>query len=267
MAKSMKRQSPARHYCTFCGRKIDAKYLVKIHYTLLKKDAFHCQKCLSANADVLHRVIDEKSKYLIELFSGSKTVSTIAETEFDYSAVSIDNNAQLSPSICTDIMHLKLSDLKNKKDCRVIWASPPCPYFSKLTIAQHWKKITKAHRQYIYMPQTSEAWSAIKIVERTLWLIKKINPTFYFIENPQGVMRHLAQLSSVPFRYTVSYSDYGIDVYKPTDIFTNCPGLPLKKIIRNVREMPAGTVAKMNNSFERSKVPVQLIRTILQAIN
>lgn len=263
----MKKQPPARHYCTYCGRKIEEKYLVQVHYTLLKKDAFHCQKCMSANADVLHRMISKEKRGFIEFFSGSKIVSTIAETEFNYSTVSIDNNSKLSPSICCDIMQLKLSALSNKKECKIVWASVPCTWFTKLTIAQHWKKMTKAHRQYIYMSQTQQAWSAIKIVERTLWLIKKINPTFYFIENPQGVMRHLAQLSSVPFRYTVSYSDYGIDIYKPTDIFTNCPGLPLKKIIRNVKEMPPDSVAKMSNSFERSKVPAQLIRTILQAIN
>lgn len=253
-----------RHYCTHCERKLDEKYLVNVYYTLLKKSAWHCPNCMSTVADNLHRILDnKKSRYLIELFSGSKTISSVAENEFGYSTCSIDNNPQLSPSICTDIMDLKLSALSNKKQCSVIWASPPCTYFSKLTIAQHWKKMIKAHRQYVYMPQTDNAWSAIKIVERTLWLIKKINPTWYFIENPQGVMRHLPQLSSVPFRYSVSYSDYGVDVFKPTDIFTNHSGLQLKTITQHVDSMPPGSVAKQSNSFCRSVVPAQLIRTIL----
>lgn len=76
----------------------------------------------------------------------------------------------------------------------------------------------------------------------------------------------MPQLGAVPFLHSISYSDFGFDVYKPTDIFTNCPFLELKQITKSADIKYAGSVTDMKNAYERSIVPVQLIESILSQI-
>jgi site-specific DNA-cytosine methylase len=252
-----------RHYCTCCNKKFYEKKMIEIEYNLLKKSFWHCQICVSAYADNLHTIVNKKSKYLIELFSGSKTVSSVAKNEFNYKTLTIDNEASYNPDICQDINTLKLTQISYKKQCSIIWASVPCYCFTILTLKTHWKKMIKAHRDYIYMPQTKEAWAAIRLLEKTLWLIKHINPTYYFIENPRGVMRHLPQTKHIPYIHSISYKDYGFSYEKPTDIFTNHPALQLKKLRRSDYETSKKDLQSLNSSYERSIVPIELVRSII----
>lgn len=252
-----------RHYCTCCKKKFYEKKMVEVYYKLLKKSFYHCQNCMSAVADNLHSIINRKPKYLIELFSGSKTVSTVAKNDFNYKTLTVDLEEKYSPDICKDVNDIKLSEIAFKKKCSVLWASVPCYCFSILTLKIHWKKMIKAHRDYIYMPQTKEAWAALKLLEKTLWLIKHINPTYYFIENPRGVMRHLPQMKHIPYIHSVSYKDYGLPYEKPTDIFTNHPALKLEKLKRSNYQIATSQVQDLTNSFQRSIVPAELIKSIL----
>jgi hypothetical protein len=253
-----------RHHCTCCNSKLFASKMIQMRYELLRRTFWHCQKCLSVISDKMHIVNHRKKKYLIELFSGSKIVSTIAAQQFGYKTLTIDHNDKLKPDIISDIKNLQLKSICRKKECSIIWASVPCTEMSILTAGIHWKKISKAHRQYVYMPRTEAAWSAVRLLEKTLYLIKQINPTFYFIENPRGIMRHLPQMLTIQYRHTVSYSDYGKSIYKPTDIFTNHPSLKLTNIKTAVGRTFPNSVNKMKNAYERSKVPNLLIYSILK---
>lgn len=66
--------------------------------------------------------------------------------------------------------------------------------------------------------------------------------------------------------HTVSYHDYGLDYYKPTDIFTNCPFLKLETIKTAVGKTFKSSVANLNSAYERSIVPEMLIEDILKQI-
>ena len=83
-------ESKIRHYCTCCNSKLYESDLQEIYYPLLKKSFWHCEKCMSINVDNLHQKISKKQPYLIEFFSGSKTVSKVAST-FNYKTFNYSN--------------------------------------------------------------------------------------------------------------------------------------------------------------------------------
>lgn len=254
-----------RSYCTCCGIKQYRSLMKLVYYKLLKKHAWHCLKCLSLNADNLHFNLKEKEPYLIELFSGSKTVSNTANS-LGFKSFTVDIEPTFCPDLVADIQNLKVNLLPGSAGAFIVWASVPCTFYSILNIENHWEKLTYANRKYYYIPKTQEARSAVRLLEKTLYIIRKINPVYFFIENPRGALRHMPQMASVPHLHTVSYNDYGLDIYKPTDIFTNCPFLQLCELKTAVGRKFSRTVLQMPNSFERSKVPGQLIESILSQI-
>lgn len=252
-----------RHYCTHCQGKFYSQDLRQVFYPLLRKTAFHCHKCMSAYPDKLHTFISAKSGHLLELFSGSKAVSNTFQTS-GYSTCTIDNNPKLFPDICADISTLRVNDIPNRSKISFIWASLPCTVNSVLNSHNHWKKIHYSHRKYYYTPTTNEARASLRLLEKTLHIIRSINPKYYVIENPRGVLRHQPQMKTIPFRDTVSYSSYGIDLYKPTDLFHNIPGLQLAKLTGSVGKTFTLHVHTQANAFERSKVPPALIQEIIK---
>ena len=254
-----------RHYCTSCESKILETRMKRVWYPLLKKHAWHCLKCVSTAVDYLHFTSHKKEPYLLELFSGSQTVSKVAES-FNYRTFNVDFESKFNPDLVKDISKLSLKDIPGQKSISIIWASIPCTVYSVLNLHNHWEKIVYSHRKYYYIPKTNEAKKAAQLLEKTIWLIKSINPDYYFIENPRGALRHMPQMNFAQVRHEISYSDFGLDIYKPTDIFTNCNFLKLPQLRRPVGITFPGSVVKMTNAYERSKVPALLIESILKQI-
>ena len=87
----------------------------------------------------------------------------------------------------------------------VIWASPDCTTFSIAAISHHRRK----------NPDYAKFCDATD--QHVISLIKELNPTYYFIENPRGGMRKMTWMQDLP-RYTVTYCKYGDTRMKPTDI-------------------------------------------------
>jgi len=265
VSNSMCKSNLLRSYCTCCGIKQYRAQMKLVYYKLLKKHAWHCHKCLSVNADNLHFSLKEKQPYLIELFSGSKTVSTTANS-LGFKSFTVDIEDKYNPDLVADIQNLKVNLLPGSASAFIIWASVPCTFYTILNIENHWQKLTYASRKYYYIPKTQAARSAIRLLEKTLYIIRKINPVYFFIENPRGALRHMPQMKAVPFLHTVSYNDYGLNIYKPTDIFTNCPFLQLCELKTSVGRKFNSSVLDLATSFERSKVPAQLIESIISQI-
>lgn len=239
----------------------------EIYYPLLKKTAWHCQNCMSTFANQVHFGSGDKDRYLVELFAGSKTVSSVARDDFGYKVFTVDIETKFQPDLSADIAKLALNQIPGRDKASIVWASNPCAEFSILHLSEHWDKITYNHRSYYYFPKTEASRRAVQLLEKTLWLIKKINPTYFFIENPRGALRHMPQMNFAPFRYEISYNDFGLDIYKPTDIFTNCSFLKLPKISTAVGREFAGSISEMSSAYERSIVPPALIREILSQLD
>jgi hypothetical protein len=148
----------------------------------------------------------------------------------------------------------------------IIWASPPCTYFSVSSIGHHWNKN--------HTPKTKEAVLGVKIVEETNWIIKMLEPKYLYIENPRGKLRKLDVINKEPyFRKTVTYCSYGEDRMKPTDIWTNNFNWNPKQICfngnRDCHHQPAPRGSRtgtqgMANAYEKSKVPEELCKEIIE---
>ena len=146
---------------------------------------------------------------VLELFAGSRSFGKAAESlGFDVFSSDINNFPRIDYVV--DILKFDINKLPYKID--IIWASPPCTYFSVASIGKHWNKD--------HTPKTNEAIFGVKVVKQTIKIIEKIKPKHWYIENPRGKLRKLDFMQTLP-RTTVWYCTYGDKRAKPTDIWTN----------------------------------------------
>lgn len=196
------------------------------------------------------------SGYILEIFSGKKIVSSIAESK-GYQSISIDNNPRLNPSICCDILNFDPGTLPGKP--LFIWASPVCTELSRTAKPEHWEKSTKKYRQYNYLPKTAKAVKSLQMVQKTVDIIEYFYPVPFVIENPVGRIHHLPSLQGLGhYRYFVNYSNFGFPYSKETYLFSN---MQLPFSTKKYKVIAPGLVT-VRNVAKRSEVPRQLIETI-----
>jgi hypothetical protein len=158
---------------------------------------------------------------VLELFAGTGSVGSFVNTLPNARAWSVDINAETAghaPTKVADILLLRFAELKFVPD--IIWASPPCQTFSIMA--------GNKHRTIADMtPRTEAAEQGDRILEQTAKIIshfQSINPNLlWYMENPQGRMRHSELLEGLPThrRVEVSYCKYGFSYQKHTDVWTN----------------------------------------------
>jgi hypothetical protein len=124
-----------------------------------------------------------------------------------------------------------------------------------------------------HTPKTEQAILGVKIVQKTIEIIKEIKPMFYFIENPRGKLRKLDIVKDLP-RKTVTYCSYGDMRMKPTDIWTNLKWTPrelCKNGNRDCHHEPAPRGSRtgtqgLKGSYERSQIPKDLFVELFGAM-
>lgn len=151
---------------------------------------------------------------VLELFAGSRSVGRAAES-LGYTVFSSDIEPFDNIGYITDI--LEFDPLKVPFVPDVIWASPPCTFFSVASIGHHWNKNNT--------PKSKNAILGVKIVAKTIEIINyflSLNPNLkFFIENPRGKLRKLPVVQGNYDRATITYCSYGDNRMKPTDVWTN----------------------------------------------
>ena len=201
---------------------------------------------------------------ILELFAGSCSFSNVAK-EFGYEVITTDikQNPNNTIDYVVDVFDF---DYINLPGIDVVWASPPCTYFSVASIGKHWNKD--------HTPKSSEALFGLKVIKKTIEIIDYLGPTYWIIENPRGKLRKLEIVKDLP-RTTVTYCQYGDTRMKPTDLWTNliedvwtprpmCKnGMPCHEAAP--RGSKTGTQGLKGN-YERSKVPSELCKEILESI-
>jgi site-specific DNA-cytosine methylase len=141
---------------------------------------------------------------LLELFSGTKSVSKAIGSRFD-EIVSVDILEKFEPSVVSDIMSWNYK-IYPPGHFDAIWASPPCTEYSKM------KYISGAPRNLKM---------ADEIVQRTIEIIDYFSPDRWYIENPQtGLLKDRPFMMGIPFTDVdyCMYSDWGYK--KKTRIWT-----------------------------------------------
>lgn len=118
------------------------------------------------------------------------------------------------------------------------------------------------------MPKSEFAKISDELLEHTKYLIERLRPELWFIENPVGGMRKVDIMQMLP-RYTITYCQYGDNRRKPTDIWTNCKDPQFKPMCKNgapchvsaPRGSKTGTQG-LKNSIERARIPVEFCEHI-----
>lgn len=148
---------------------------------------------------------------VLELFCGTKSFSKVAIAR-GHDVFTVDNDPQHNPNLCIDILDLTSQMIIERFGVPdIIWASPPCTTFSVASIHHYWIK---------GKPKNEKTLLGLKIVEKTIQLIKELNPKFFIIENPRGMLRKQDIMVGL-HRDTVTYCQYGLVYQKATDLWNN----------------------------------------------
>lgn len=150
---------------------------------------------------------------LLELFCGTKSIGKEFE-KVGFEVVSLDFDAQFNATYTADILTVP-DDLFSGFDA--VWASPPCNAFTVALIGRNW--------YHDHSPKNDLARQGLAILEKTVAIIKHVNPTMWWMENPRGKMRRMSIVQDFK-RNTVTYCQYGDTRMKPTDIWTNTNWVP-----------------------------------------
>jgi hypothetical protein len=204
---------------------------------------------------------------MLELFAGTRRMSDAFENKgFETFTIEIDREF---PRIdwYEDILRVTAEDIIDffgKPD--IIWASPVCTTFSVAAISTHRRKEPNGN----LAPITDKAIHGDEMVKHTLKLIKDLEPTYFFIENPRGGLRKMDFMQGIP-RHTVTYCKYGESYMKPTDIWSNHPEpnfIPHCKRGEPCHESaPRGSqtgVQRLKNSRDKAKIPLLLCEHIAE---
>lgn len=204
---------------------------------------------------------------VLELFAGSRSIGKVAE-KMGHEVFSVDINDFEKIDLVIDILNLQKEQIPFIPD--MIWASPPCTYFSVASIGHHWNED--------HTPKTKEALLGMEILAKTLSIFSWFPNSIFYMENPTGKMRR--KVKGID-RRKITYCSYNDIRMKPTDIWSNnfkdifnSNGWEPKKpcFAGNKKchheEAPRGSktgTQGIKGNYERSKIPENLCIEILRA--
>lgn len=141
----------------------------------------------------------------------------------------------------------------------ILLASPDCQAFSVASIGTHWGGGPRG-----YVPKTEKALNRMQLVLKAKAIIEEIDPRYFIIENPRGMLRKLGLLDEYE-RRTVWYCRYGDERAKPTDLWGGFPpSLVLRPECKNgnpdhaAAPRGAKTGTQGRGKDERSFIPYEL---------
>lgn len=204
---------------------------------------------------------------VLELFAGTRSIGKefeakgheVFSVEWDKDFKNIDLYADISILTAKEI-------LEKFGHPDVIWASPDCTTFSVAAISKHRRRNPENGN---LEPISDYAKFCDATDQHVLDLIRELNPTFFFIENPRGAMRKMEWMQGIP-RYTITYCQYGDTRMKPTDIWTNHPDPQFKPPCKNGdschMKAPRGSrtgTQGIKGAKERARIPEQFCKHVV----
>jgi site-specific DNA-cytosine methylase len=209
---------------------------------------------------------------VLELFAGSRSLGKICD-KHGIECFSVDIEPFEGIDLVKDIMDVTLADIPFLPE--LIWASPPCTTYSVAGISYHRDGV---------LPTSDFAKISDELVQHTITLIQdfmnKNGGGVWYMENPVGMLRKMPFMENLD-RRTVTYCQYGDSRMKPTDIWSNDfynlfneKGYSPRPVCRNgsschdaaPRGSRTGTQG-LENAYERSKIPEELLLEILNHYN
>ena len=193
----------------------------------------------------------------VDLFSG---LGGFSESMFQrgWKVTRIDNDEQFKEVPCTtiaDIMTLNPEDLPQNPD--ILLMSPPCQCFSVAALSHYWEN---------GRPKNDKTRFAIKLVKRALWIKDAINPKYWILENPMGMLRKVLGRPPYHTAWAAWYSEKDPHINpefppkKPTDLWGLLPNIDWptarvwEKASRGAKLGVQGIKATWNKDTFRSKM-------------
>ncbi len=191
---------------------------------------------------------------LLELFCGSKSISKVAES-MGMETFTSDVNKRFKPDYLVNVFNFDIDRIPFKP--YIVWASPDCSCFSVASAGHHWYKDGS--------PKTIFAVQALKMIAITINIIEILQPNYWFIENPRGMLRKQTMMQDFT-RHTVTYCQYGDNRMKPTDIWTNNKIWTPKPMCSNGDPChESNATNKLNTRYKRAVIPEMLCKEILES--
>lgn len=121
---------------------------------------------------------------VLELFAGTRSIGKAFEAR-GHEVFSVEWNKDFKNiDLYKDISELTAEEvLREFGTPDIIWASPDCTTFSIAAISHHRRKNADTGN---LDPVSEYAKFCDKVDKHVIELIKELNPTYYFIENPRG---------------------------------------------------------------------------------
>lgn len=184
------------------------------------------------------------------------------EARQDVFAVDLDERFQVEAHL--DVLQLAAADLPWRPD--VVLASPPCEAFSPMTISRNWTAPG--------VPKSDKARLGLALLQRTLDLVRELDPAFWVVENPRGMMRKAPAMAGLD-RRTVTYCQLGEVRQKPSDLWGGFPpslvlpdpcraGDPCHVSAPRGSKTP-GSTQGIRDRADRAIVPAGLAKLVYQA--
>jgi len=204
---------------------------------------------------------------VLELFSGTATLSRIArERGHEVFTVDLYEPADLQADVL-DLTAGDLLDATGWDHIDMLWASPICTGFSVASIGRSWHHPEPG----VYLPKSESARLSLALLEHTVQLIRDLQPTTWYIENPRGMARKMRCVQGLD-RATVTLCQYGDKRMKPTDVWHHSSAWKPRPACRNgdpcheaaPRGARTGTQG-IKGALARAKLPEELCREVIEA--
>jgi site-specific DNA-cytosine methylase len=206
---------------------------------------------------------------MVDVFCGTKSMASVFE-ENGHGTLTIDWDTQHNPDICDNVLNITAKDVLDFHGWDTVdyvHMSPDCTTYSVAACS--------THRNIDRTAKSEKAANADKVLTHILKLLEDLNPKYFTIENPRGIMRKMPEMIAIGEKYrrdTITYCQYGDTRMKPTDIWNNLPMVfrPMCKNGASCHEpAPRGSstgTQGVKGSVLRSKIPIEFCMDVCRAI-